>query len=87
MTKTQQIAAGLKALGWTVDTNTRTTKGTAWKGGLIPGLHAVFKAEDEVRIYQSNAGTARLSRSGRKGESSPLFGSQITAIIAAGATN
>jgi hypothetical protein len=85
MTKTQQIAQGLRALGWTEDKASRVTKGTAWKDGdFMRPDGARYSAGPAARFFASNTGTLRLSMNGKKGDSVALFDSQINRFIAAG---
>jgi hypothetical protein len=85
MTKTQQIAQGLRALGWTEDKASRVTKGTVWKDGDFTRPNGTrYSAGPDARIFTSKFGTARHSMNGKKGESVSMLDSQLARIIAAG---
>lgn len=79
-TKTQKIANGLRALGWVEDRGGLAIKGTKWKGGTLPGREMT----DVDRIFTSDAGSARWSRTGKKTDSFSIGPGWLNQIIKAG---
>ena len=77
MTKTKTLACALSALGWVPDL--KHSARAALKGGKLPG----FPVTAAWRIFPDKTGGARLSTTGKKGESRAIGESYLAKILAA----